>query len=174
VRVTIEHREEASGLSGAKRHYYVDCEVLFSEEEKAVIAARGLAKHNFTIDAAVPPPARADYISANLLRGFAPLVLLSSCVVELAVNSGLGAFLGLAAIGMFVGSFFLKRKTQIAELPDQTISFERLLDYPRFTIFAIDPARAKGVDDALRNKLAGIKGLLAESADIRTRATFEL
>ena len=71
---------------GAKRNYYIDCEVLFSEEEKAVIAARGLAKHTLIVDPAVPPPAPVHYLSASLLRGFAPLVLLSSCVLGLAVG----------------------------------------------------------------------------------------
>src|SRR5258708_7317167 len=108
---------------------------------------RGLAKHSFTIDAAVPPPARADYVSASLLRGFAPLVILSSCVLGLAVGDGIGSPLAFLAIAMFVGSYFIKRRTDLAELPEQSISFERLLDHPRFTIFAIDPARAKSIDD---------------------------
>ena len=174
MRVAIEHREAQTGLSGAKRHYYVDCEVLFSEEEKAIIAARGLARHSFTIDAAVPPPARAHYVSASLLRGFAPLVLVSSCVLGLAVGDGIGTPLAFLAVAMFVGSYFIKRKTDLAELPEQSISFERLLDHPRFTIFAIDPARAKSIDDALRDKLAHIKELLTDSAGVRSRATFEL
>jgi len=44
------------GLAGAGRRYYVDCEVLFSEEEKAIIKARDLSRHHLTIDPPVPPP----------------------------------------------------------------------------------------------------------------------
>jgi hypothetical protein len=174
MRITVEHREVPSGLSGAKRHYYVDCQVLFSEEEKAIVKARGLAKHNFTVDPAVPPPAATHYIGAKVLRAVAPLVLLGSCVTGLAIGDGVAAPLFFLAVGMFVGSFFLKRKTDIAELPDQTISFEQLLDDPCFTIFALDPARAKTIDDALRAKLGGLKGLLIDSTDIRSKETFEL
>ena len=56
----------------------------------------------------------------------------------------------------------------------QTITFEQLLNFPRFTIYAVDPSRAKAIDDALRAKLAMLKGLLIDSTDIRSRETFEL
>jgi hypothetical protein len=172
--VTIEHREEPSGLSGAKRHYFVDCEVLFSQEEQAIIAARGLAEHTFTVDAAVPPPAPVHYVSATALRCVASLVLVASFIIGVGFNGPLGDSLAVVAIAMFIVAFAMARKTQIAELPKQTINFQRLLDFPRITIFATNPARAKGVDEALREKLAGLKGLLADSADIPSRATFDL
>jgi hypothetical protein len=174
MRVSVEHREEAAGLSGGRRHYYVDCEVLFSEEEKAIIAARGLQKHYIALDPPVPPPAPTHYVGATLLRAVAPFVMLASCVTGLAIGDRIAMPLFFLSIGMFVVSFFLKRKTAIAERPEQTISFEQLLDYPRFTVFALDPSRAKAVDDALRAKLAALKGLLLDSTDIRSRETFEL
>jgi len=174
VRVSITHREEAGGLFGAKRHYYIDGEVLFSEEEKAIIAARGLAKHTLTVDPAVPPPAPVHYMSASLLRGFAPLLLVASCGIGIGLNGPLGDFLAMVAIGMFIASFVIKRKTTIAEQPRQVLTLQGLMDYPRVTIYALDPAEAKSTDDGLRSKLAGIKGLLVESTEIRSKETFEL
>src|SRR5262249_36562138 len=61
MRVSITHRESAAGLSGTKRHYYLDCEVLFSEEEKAIIAARSLSNQFLTLHPAVPPPPRVPH-----------------------------------------------------------------------------------------------------------------
>jgi hypothetical protein len=174
VRVTIDHREEQSGLSGTKRYYFVDCEVLFSEEENAVIAARGLIRNAFIVDAAVPPPAPVHYISATALRFVASLLLIASAVIGLGFNGPLGDSLATISIGVFIAAFFIARRTQFAELPKQTITFQQLLDYPRFTIFASNPARAKAVDEAIRDKLAALKMLLVESTDIPSRATFEL
>ena len=45
MRVTMEHREE-SGIVFDEKNYYVDTTVVFSEEERAIIKARGLAGQN--------------------------------------------------------------------------------------------------------------------------------
>ena len=37
MRVTIEHRESVSGIRAAHKDCYIDCQVEFSEEEKAII-----------------------------------------------------------------------------------------------------------------------------------------
>jgi hypothetical protein len=174
MRVTIEYREESAGITGAKRHYYVDCEVLFSEEEKAIITARGLPRQTFTVDPAVPPPEPVQYISATALRRGAWLLLPISFVIGVGFNGPLGDTLAMVAIGGFVAAFVMRRKVAIAEVPTQIISFQQLLDFLRFTIFASDPARAKNLDSALRAKLAGLKMLLLESTDIPIRETFEL
>ncbi|HTV28327.1 MAG TPA: hypothetical protein VMF32_11145 [Xanthobacteraceae bacterium] len=175
MRATIAHREEVAGFLRAKRHYYVDCQVLFSEEEKAIIKTRGLANHTFTVDPAVPPPARTEYVGAKVLRGVAPLVLLTSCVGGIVVGHGLGTLLFLLASGMFGVSFILRRKTDFAELPNQVVSLKQLLDDPRFTIYAPDPSRAKALDDGLRaTTLAAVRNLLIDSTEVRNTETFEL
>jgi hypothetical protein len=80
----------------------------------------------------------------------------------------------LLSIGLFVGSFFLKRKTALAELKTQTVPLQQLLDDPHFTLYALDPSVAKRIDDTVRNKLGRLKHLLVDSIDIRSRQTFEL
>jgi hypothetical protein len=43
-----------------------------------------------------------------------------------------------------------------------------------FAVHALDPAQAKAIDDQIRGELAGIKAWIAESAEVRSRQTFEL
>jgi hypothetical protein len=174
VRVTVAHREEHSGLAGSGRRYYVDCEVLFSEEEKAIIKERDLSRHQLTVEPPVPPPVAWHYPAAIVMRSIAPFLLVGSCVIGLAIGDKASAPLFFLAIGLFVGSFFLKRKTKRAELKTQIIPLRQLLDDPRFTLYALDPSQAKTIDDTVRNKLGRLKHLLVDSIDLRRRETFEL
>src|SRR5438132_2151850 len=50
MRVTIEHREHAAGVTGMTRNHYVDCTVEFSEEEKPIVGQRGLSKESITTE----------------------------------------------------------------------------------------------------------------------------
>src|SRR5690349_5928248 len=76
MRVTIQHREEVAGLVGDKRQYYVDCTVVFSEEEKAIIRVRGLNDHFIVAEAPTPPPAMFLYMAAGVMMAFTPLFVL--------------------------------------------------------------------------------------------------
>src|SRR5579864_560469 len=145
MRITVVHREEHSGLAGAGRRYYVDCKVLFSEEEKAIIKERDLARHHLTVDPPVPPPVAWHYPAAIVMRAVAPFLLLWSCIGGLALGEKVGVPMVLLAIGLFVGSFFLKRKTKLAEQKTQTIPLRQLLDDPHFTLYALDPSQAKTI-----------------------------
>ena len=85
MRVTIKHREE-DGLLPTKKLYYVDCTVLFSEEEKAIIQARGLGQHYFETGSEVPPPTNSQHTLATLLKALAPLVFLGGCVAGIGMT----------------------------------------------------------------------------------------
>lgn len=54
MQVTIQHRQK-DALLPRKKLYYVDCTVLFTEEEKAIIHERGLRRHYITTDSGLPP-----------------------------------------------------------------------------------------------------------------------
>ena len=173
MRVSIRHREEEFGLSGAGRRYYVDCEVLFSEEEKAIVAARGLAGNVFTVDPPVPPPDAVEHLSAQALKPIGWTVLCFSPIIGI-FNGGLGSLMIFAAIGMLVTAFALRRKVAIASIPQQVISLRRLLDVPRFTVYAPDPVRAQNADQAIRKHLTTLKSFLVGSIEIPKPETFEL
>lgn len=174
MRITVAHREERYGFLGARRRYYVDCEVLFSEEEKAIIRERDLFRHHLTVDPPVPPPVAWHSGAAKVMRAVAPYFLMAACGGGLAVGTPLGMPLLLISGALFFGSFFLVRKNEIAELKTQPIPLQQLLDAPCFTLYALDPARAKAMDDTLREKLARLKRLLLDSIALREAETFEL
>lgn len=171
MRVTINHREEQAGVSGKRRNYFVDCEVLFSEEERATIEARALHQHSFEVGPAEPPRTRKHFIGAGFLRGFAPIIGVVGIV--LAFFSSFGGLLIVIAIGMFIAGFVMDRKP-VGELQPQRLTLGRLLNNPRFTINAVDPAQAAGIDDELRDTLASIKDRLVANAEVRAKQTFEL
>lgn len=174
MRVTVVHREERLGLTGARRRYFIDCEVLFSEEEKAIIKERDLWRHHLSVDPPVPPPVAWHYPTAIVMRAISPFLFLWSCIGGIALGDQVGVPMVLLSVGLFVGSFFLKRKNALAELKTQTVPLRQLLDDPHFTLYALDPSVAKRIDDTVRNKLGRLKHLLVNSIDIRSRETFEL
>jgi hypothetical protein len=181
VRVTITHRQEDGLLPSAKRHY-VDCSILFSEEEKAVIRERGLGSHYITVDPELPPPAASSPTIARLLTALAPLVFLVGCVagvgMSLAGNGrggdGVGGSLAFAALAMFLGGIALNRHIRVAERPQQTVPLSRLLNNPTFSVYALDNARAKAVDVELRETLVRLKEGLFVNRDKIAAETFEL
>jgi len=77
------------------------------------------------------------------MRVVGPFLLLWSCVGGLAFGDQVGVPMFFLAVGLFVGSFFLKRKTKLAELKTQTIPLRQLLDDPHFTLYALDPSQAR-------------------------------
>jgi hypothetical protein len=181
VRVTIKHRQEDGLLPSVKRHY-VDCTVLFSEEEKAIIRARGLGAHYIVTDPEVPPPAASSSSVAKLLKALAPLVFLGGCVAGIGMTfagNGHGGdattgLCGFAALAMFLGGVALNRHLRVAEQPQQIVALSRLLNNPTFSVYAIDNARAKAVDLELRDTLSRLKDGLLVNRDLIAVETFEL
>jgi hypothetical protein len=181
VRATITHREEDGLLPSTKRHY-VDCSVLFSEEEKAIIRVRGLSAHYIVVDPEIPPPPARLGTLATLLKALAPLTFLGGCVAGIGVsiagrNHAADAIAGscfFAALAMFLGGVALGRHVRIAEQPRQIVTLARLLSNPKFAVYASDNARAKAVDAELRNTLTRLKEGLLENRDLVATETFEL
>jgi len=181
VRITIKHREEGGLLPTTKRHY-VDCAVLFSEEEKAIIRARGLTAHYIVTDPEIPPPPARYRIAATLLKALAPLVFLGGCAAGIGTSiagknhaaDAIAGFCFFAALAMFLGGIAFGRHVRLAELPQQTITLARLLNNSMFSVYAVDNARGKVVDLALRDTLARLKESLLENRDIVAADTFDL
>ena len=181
MRVTIQHRQE-DGLLPNKKLHYVDCTVLFSEEEKAIIRERGLGQHYIVADSEVPPVSRSYRRLGILLQSLAPVVLLGGCVAGLGMtiagNSQGGdsttALAVFGALGMFFGGMALRRYFRVAQEPEQTVTLARLLTNPTFTSYAIDNARAKALDVEVRESLARLKDGLLVNRDIKEVETFSL
>jgi hypothetical protein len=171
MQVTINHREETAGLAGRQRNYFVDCDIVFSEEERGTITARALQQHSFEVSGAQPPRSKSHYVSAGFLRGLSPIVGIIGII--LAFFSGLGGLLIVLAIGMFIASFVMDRRPP-GDAKPQHLTLGRLLNNPRITIYAYDPADATRIDDELRETLGNIKNRLIINAEVRAKETFEL
>jgi hypothetical protein len=171
MQITIDHREETAGLSGKQRHYFVDCDVRFSEEERATIDARALQQHSFEVGGAQPPRPRSHFVGAGFLRGFAPIIGIIGLV--LAFFSAIGGLLIVVAIGMFVAGFAMDRRPA-GQAEPQRVMLGRLVNNPHITIYACDPPEAARIDDDLRQTLAAIKERLVQNAEVRAKQTFEL
>src|SRR3990167_9638207 len=117
--VTIEHREQAAGVTGAKRQYFVDCTVEFSEEERAIIKARDLYSHFLLLGRATPPESGGHFAGTLAMRGLGPLVILAGVVLGIVsafTNSSgdLAGFLFFGGIIMSIVGFFRDRKVDKA------------------------------------------------------------
>jgi hypothetical protein len=173
MRVTIEHREESAGLSGNKRHYFVHCSVEFSQEELAIIKARSLYEHHFTVDGAEPPRTEGHAVGAGFLKGIAPLCIVGGFIFGLFGGGVLAGFILFGGIASWIIGFFMDQRPP-GEAQLQNVTIRRLVSNPKFTMFATDPAYAKALEDKLRQDLANLKGLITESAEVRVTQTFEL
>ena len=79
MRVTWSTAERSSGIVPGKTNYYVDTTVVFSEEERAIIEARGLAVRQLSFGAyhsKVPSRSGAGVPAVSIARS-APLVVLA-------------------------------------------------------------------------------------------------
>lgn len=180
MRVTIEHREEAGGVAGNRRSYFVDCAVTFSEEERAIIKARDLSKHNFTLPAATPLPTKTEFYGYPVLRTAGRLMIAVGffwgifTAFQKDASSLPGPML-FAGIGIEIFGWLKTRKVdRRLDIDDQRVTLGKLMSDGRFTVYAVDPAAAKGVEEQIRAALAGIKQLIQGSAEISSRQTFEL
>ena len=180
MRVTISHREETVGIGGLKRNYFVDCEVLFSEEEQAIIRNRGLGDNFISTESAIPTGSGiADYTAPNTAMRVGSRLCVIAGIIAIVASIFAPAAGGLAflffaiAFGLFVFRKMGEKKSEVS-YSEQKITAGRLLQNPRFTVYAPNPALARSYDDAIRDQLTTLKNLMVASADIRAKETFEL
>ena len=184
MRVTIEHREKAAGITGAKRHYFVDCTVEFSEEEKAIIKQRGLGDQFIEMESAIPTGSGiSDYTWANAaLRLLSRLLVLGGVAVILyniatnALASGTDVEPGyffIAAFATFVFRKLAERRSD-ASYAERRITLRDLLNTPSFSAYASNPAFAQGLEANIREQLVGLKNIMTASAEVPKKQTFEL
>jgi hypothetical protein len=153
MRVTIDHRQQTTGL-GSTQSQFVECTVQFSEEEKAIIGVRGLFDHLIVLDNPRPPPSYREYMTAGILLAFTPLIgLVGFFILVFAIansifsggQSGGGyAFLGGvlflgAPLGWAVGFLMDRAMNHRFTHPKQSITIREMLLRP-FTVHSPDPA----------------------------------
>jgi len=183
MRVTIEHREERAGLTGSKRHYFVDCEVHFSEEERAIIKARALFDQSITVESDVPITQNvvAETFVGNVgSRMLVRLLVLAGIVTAIwsavdksTMPEAIPLLLFLAALAIFIYRKYAERRSD-KSYSERQITVRQLLKEPRFTVFADTPVLAQAYEDSIRDQLVGLKSQIAASAELPKARTFEL
>jgi hypothetical protein len=175
MRVTIEHREQASSVTGGRKDCYIDCTVNFSEEERAIIKARDLYRDGFTVRSATPLPTQSALLGAGLMRPVGVIMMVTGVVWGIAGGGTPTGLLFFGGLGVAVYGWLRTRKQdRRLENSEQEITIKGLLAKPTFTVHAFNPAAAKGIEQRIRDDLAALKNLIADSADIRAKQAFEL
>jgi hypothetical protein len=187
VRVTIDHRQATTGL-GSTQSQFVECTVQFSEEEKAIIAVRGLYDHLIVLDNPRPPPSYREYMTAGILLAFAPLIAFVGffiLIFSIANNifsggqSGGGyavlggvLFFG-APLGWAVGFLMDRAMSHRFTHPKQFITIREMLLRP-FTVHSPDPAYSDLIVEQIKERLTILKAIITGSAELREKQTCEL
>lgn len=181
MRVTINHREQAAGATGTKRNYFVDCAVAFSEEEKAIIKARGLNGHNFSIRASTPLPSEVAFAGSGILRAVGLFLIIGAVILGLYSGFAKTSGEGLSVLMLFLGVGLQiygwikgRRQDKRIENDEQKITISDLLSKGRFSVHALDPSHAKAIEDEIRSQLSYTKQLIQDSAELKSTQTFEL
>jgi hypothetical protein len=173
MRVTIEHREESTGVIKDHKDCFVDCKVEFSEEERAIIKERDLYREGFTVRTSTPLPTKTQFFSTNIMRVVGRVLMIGGLIAGIA-GSNFG-FLFLVGAGLEIYSWLRKRREDKRfENDEQTITIKQLLSKPTFTVHAWNAGYAKTIEEDIRGHLVGLKNLLSSSAQLGTKQTFEL
>ena len=179
MRLTIDHSDEQADFTGMSRNYYINCHVIFSEEEQAIIRERGLNHFAFETNNEYPAPTLAKAVIAEILRASGPLLILASFGIFF-VSIFMGApYIGLAWLTLWIGitawltGLYRTRAIARYEL-ERSITVAHLLDSPRLVIWAKDPPWSKALEDKLRADLVQIKAQILASVDLGKRESVEL
>lgn len=172
MRVTMQHREEA-GLVFDEKSYYVDTTVLFSEEERAIIQARGLAGQEAASGYHSKIPSDAALELPAYLRAFGPMAVATSVLFGFFISGPLGFLLFLAAAGGW-GYGYIAPILHANAIKEYVIEVRHILTNPAFSFYAETPAHAKGLANRIATQLTELKHLITESAELGAETTFEL
>jgi len=175
MRVTIDHREVASGVRGNHKDCYVDCTVNFSEEEQAIIRARDLYREGFSVRTSTPLPKAGSMLGTGLMRSVGPIMIVVGVIWGLAGGGTPTGLLAIGGIGLVIyGWLRLRKEDRRLESSEQEVTVKQLLGTPTFSVHAWNPAAAKGIEEGIRENLVALKSLIQNSAQLQATQTFEL
>jgi hypothetical protein len=174
MRVTIEHREETSGLLRNHKECYVDCTVEFSDEERAIIKTRDLYNNSFDVRTSTPVVGDVAFYGFALLRIPARFMIMGGLVC-IVFNVEPWGYLFFVGVPLEIYCWWTQRKQdKRMDSDQQRITIKRLLTNPHFTVHAWNAGAAKGVEQGIREHLLDMKGNITTSAQLQTKQTFEL
>jgi hypothetical protein len=181
MRVTVERREQTYGLLGNRRNYFADFIVQFSEEERAVIKARGLSDVFFTIRTPNPPRS-PQFQFALSLAGPIGLFVGSFALFYAILFLVLGTLIGinyskplliLSLVGFGVTFLWLYERLTAKGI-EQRVPIGTILQNLKFTVWAHDPADLKMIEAEAKDQLRGVKQRIVDSVEMKDREAYEL
>jgi hypothetical protein len=173
MRVTIEHREESTGLVSNRKECFVDCKVEFSEEERAIIKERDLYREGFSVRTSTPLPTKTAFFSTNIMRVIGRFMMMGGFIAGVMGSNYSFLFFVGAGLEIF-GWIRARREDKRFENDEQTITIKQLLNNPTFTVHAWSAGYAKGIEEDIRGHLVALKNLIKGSAEVQAKQTFEL
>lgn len=181
MQVTIRHRQEPGRFGGRYANYFIDCQVEFSEEEKAIISARGLGRqYSISVPSAIPYYAgiMEDSWPSVVVRLTSYLaIFLGIVLIVIGASTSLGAGLGfivtIAGVGLWI---YLKaaEKRSDAAFKEQSWRLDHFLQKSVFTVYAATPDKARDRDTLIREELARLKDAIMRNVEVKQTERFEL
>lgn len=172
MRVTMEQREKP-GITASEKNYYVDTTVHFSEEERAIIHARGMGRQRAAAGFLGRIPSDVALELPAYLRACGPPAIAITVLIWWFVNGPLGFILFLAAASAWAYGYIAPIEHAKA-LKEHVVEVRDLLKNPTFSFFAETPAHAKVLAEVIAGQLKDLKQLITESAELGAAQTFEL
>ena len=174
MRLTIDHFNEVADFTGTARNYYIDCHVIFSEEEQAIVRERGLNHFAIKTNSELPMPTFAQGVVADLLRTLGPVIMLAAFGLLVTTQYTAPAWL-FVFVGALSWLYGLYRTRQILKYEmERFVTLAHLLDDPKLRIWAKDPPWSKALADKLRADLVEIKAKIMASVELGKRESVDL
>jgi hypothetical protein len=184
MRVVVERREEVAGLTGRRKNYFADYLIQFSEEERAIIDARGLFDLYFRVRTPNPPrdPRFQRWLSilgpAALALSF-PALIVGTVLKVISLTGALymagpaAALIFLAFCGFGAGFVWLYELLTRKGI-EQHVTIGQIVERGRFTIWAHDPGDLKAIEIEAKGELQGMKQRILDCLEFTQRESFEV
>lgn len=157
--------------------YYVNCDVQFSEEEKAIIRARTLGEHTLDFQSGflnLPPEASTS--TPPWLMDYGPRILGLFAVIALFGTIGgvspvfcVLFVIGAIALRIMRGQFV----TAVGKMEKSELKIKEILVKP-FTLCSMSSLAIPNMEREIQEKLTILKDMLSVSAEPATAKSFEL
>lgn len=168
MRVTLDHKEEKGLLSTQNR---VECEVIFSEEEKAIIRERGLREYSISVSGLITADTGEVRRRYALKAGLACVLAIVSILFSTGNNAIAPAIFFVACgYALYCGYRFLRPGGG----PDTKITVGTLLERGRFSVETGDVATSKFIIEQIEKELRGIKGVFGQNVEPVARRSVEI
>ena len=161
MRVTIDHREALSVFG--RKHFFVDCTVLFSEAERAIIKNRQLGDHAIVVDGDTPVFRSIAAYKIRIVALTFVFLLSAVCIIPalvvipmLELNSGWWLLLVMLCGGTWGYRRYLEKQYKKSN-EERHVSLSQMLKNSKFTVYAPDAYLAGEAEKSIVGQINELK-----------------